>query len=148
LPAVDVGNRELELERERLPRRAVRDLVEAVVQRLEGREGHTDRHERADHRHCDRRVELGSDRHAASILAREVAVLPFYLLRQVPDILWVSLVVLVYLAWVEVRREPDLTPQWKLWWCLLVFLLNFPAYIVLRVWVGARRRRRASDARA
>jgi len=74
--------------------------------------------------------------------------LPFFLLDTVPDILWLSLVALVYLAWIEVRKEPDLIPQWKIWWCLLVFLLNFPAYIGLRIWVAVRRRRRASDARA
>jgi hypothetical protein len=74
--------------------------------------------------------------------------LPFFLLDQVPDILWLSLFALVYLAWIEVRGEHDLTPQWKLWWCLLVVLLNFPAYIVLRGWVGVRKRRRASDAQA
>jgi hypothetical protein len=74
--------------------------------------------------------------------------LPFFLLDTVPDILWLSLLGLVYLAWIEVRKEDDLTPQWKIWWCTLVFLLNFPAYIVLRIWAAARRRRRASDARA
>jgi hypothetical protein len=74
--------------------------------------------------------------------------LPFFLLHTVPDILWLSLVGLVYLAWIEVRREPDLMPQAKLWWCLLVFLGNLPAYVALRIWVAVRRRRRASDARA
>ena len=74
--------------------------------------------------------------------------LPFFLFDNVPDILWLSLVGLVYLAWIEVRREPDLLPQTKLWWCLLVFLLNLPGYVALRIWVALRRRRRASDARA
>ena len=74
--------------------------------------------------------------------------LPFFLIDTVPDILWLSLVGLVYLAWIEVRREPDLLPQAKLWWCLLVFLTNLPGYVALRVWVALRRRRRASDARA
>jgi hypothetical protein len=74
--------------------------------------------------------------------------LPFFLFENVPDILWLSLVGLVYLAWIEVRREPDLLPQVKLWWCLLVFLLNVPGYVALRIWALARRRRRASDARA
>jgi hypothetical protein len=72
----------------------------------------------------------------------------FLLLHTVPDILWLSLVGLVYLAWIEVRREPDLLPQAKLWWCLLVFLTNLPGYVALRVWVALRRRRRASDVRA
>jgi EamA domain-containing membrane protein RarD len=74
--------------------------------------------------------------------------LPFFLFDNVPDILWLSLLGLVYLAWIEVRGEPDLIPQAKLWWCLLVFLTNVPGYVALRIWVAARRRRRASDARA
>lgn len=73
--------------------------------------------------------------------------LPFLLIDRVPDILWLSLLGLVWLTWIEVRREEDLTPQWKLWWCLLVFLLNIPAYVVVRVWVTVRRRN-ASNARA
>jgi hypothetical protein len=55
---------------------------------------------------------------------------------------------LVYLAWIEVRHEPDLLPQAKLWWCLLVFLTNVPGYVALRIWVMIRRRRRAEGARA
>jgi hypothetical protein len=82
------------------------------------------------------------------MLAREVGMLPFLLLDTVPDILWLSLAGLVYLAWIEVRKEPDLLPQVKLWWCLLVFLVNIPGYVALRIWVAVRRRRRASDARA
>jgi hypothetical protein len=72
----------------------------------------------------------------------------FLLLHAAPDILWLSLVGLVYLAWVEVRREPELLPQVKLWWCVLVFLTNIPGYVALRIWVAVRRRRRASVGRA
>jgi len=75
-------------------------------------------------------------------------VLPFFLFDTVPDILWLSLAGLVYLAWIEVRREPDLPAQVKLWWCLLVFLTNVPGYVALRIWVAVRRRRRAEGARA
>ena len=74
--------------------------------------------------------------------------LPFFLFDTVPDILWLCLVGLVYLSWIEVRREPDLLAQAKLWWCLLVLLTNIPGYVALRIWVAVRRRRRASDARA
>jgi EamA domain-containing membrane protein RarD len=72
----------------------------------------------------------------------------FLLFGTVPDILWLSLVGLVYLAWIEVRREPELLPQAKLWWCLLVFLTNVPGYVALRIWIANRRRRRASNAQA
>ena len=74
--------------------------------------------------------------------------LPFFLFDSVPDILWLCLVGLVYLSWIEVRHEPDLLPQAKLWWCLLVFLTNVPGYVALRIWVVIRRRRRAEGARA
>ena len=37
--------------------------------------------------------------------------LPFFLFDSVPDILWLCLLGLVYLSWIEVRREPDLIPQ-------------------------------------
>lgn len=74
--------------------------------------------------------------------------LPFFLLNSVPDVLWLALAGLVYLSWIELRREPELTAQWKLWWCLLAFLANIPGYLALRVWLAVRRRRRASDARA
>jgi hypothetical protein len=82
------------------------------------------------------------------MLAHEVGMLLFLLFDAVPDILWLSLAGLVYLAWIEVRREPELVPQVKLWWCLLVLLTNVPGYVALRIWVAVRRRRRASDARA
>ena len=72
----------------------------------------------------------------------------FLLFPSVPDILWLSLVGLVYLSWIEVRAEPELVLQTKLWWCLLVFLTNVPGYVALRIWLASRRRRRASDARA
>ena len=74
--------------------------------------------------------------------------LPFFLFDTVPDILWLSLAGLVYLAWIEVRHEPDVLPQVKLWWCLLVFFLNVPGYVALRILVALRRRRRAEGARA
>ena len=72
----------------------------------------------------------------------------FLLFPSVPDILWLSLVGLVYLSWIEVRAEPELVLQTKVWWCLLVFLTNVPGYVALRIWLASRRRRRASDARA
>ena len=60
---------------------------------------------------------------------RRSACCPSFSSTRVPDILWLCLLGLVYLAWIEVRREPDLLPQAKLWWCLLVFLTNVPGYV-------------------
>jgi hypothetical protein len=75
-------------------------------------------------------------------------VLLFLLFDNAPDILWLCLLGLVYLTWIEVRHEPELLPQAKLWWCLLVFLVNVPGYVAVRIWVTVRRRRRAAAARA
>lgn len=55
----------------------------------------------------------------------------------------VLLVALVYLTWIELRNEPvDLNV--KLWWLSLVLLVNLPGYLVMRVWLAARRRRTAA----
>ena len=67
----------------------------------------------------------------------------FVILGHVPLILALAQVAMVYLAWIEVRTEPDLTFEAKLWWCLLVLLFNVLGYAGLRVWMAARRRRRA-----
>lgn len=44
----------------------------------------------------------------------------FVILGQVPLVLAVAQVAMVYLAWVELRKEPGLTFEAKLRWCLLV----------------------------
>jgi hypothetical protein len=74
------------------------------------------------------------------------AVLVFLLLGRVPTILLLCLVGLLYLTWVELRGEPDVLPQVKVWWGLLVFITNFPGYFALRAWVWRRRRRRDATA--
>ena len=50
-------------------------------------------------------------------------VLLFVILGHTPLILLVCLVGLMYLTWVELRRE-ELEPMVQLWWYLLVFLFN------------------------
>jgi hypothetical protein len=72
-------------------------------------------------------------------------VLPFVLLGRVPLILLACLVGMLYLTWFELRDEPDVTPKVKLWWALLVLLLNVLGYAALRAWLVFRRRR--GDAR-
>jgi hypothetical protein len=67
----------------------------------------------------------------------------FVLLGHVPLVLAFAQLAMVYLAWIELRHEPDLTFEAKLWWCLLVFLFNVLGFAALRLWVVARRRRRA-----
>lgn len=68
----------------------------------------------------------------------------FVLLGRVPAILLLTLAGMVYLSWVEVRREP-VAANVKLWWCLLVALTHLPGYVALRVWVTSRRRRRRTE---
>ena len=66
----------------------------------------------------------------------------FVILGHVPTILALAQVAMVYLAWMEVRQEPGLSFEVKLWWCLLVFLFNVLGYLGLRVWLLPRRRDR------
>ena len=67
----------------------------------------------------------------------------FLLTGNAPFFLIVLLVALVYLTWIELRHEPvDLNV--KLWWLSLVLLVNVPGYLVMRVWLAARRRRRTA----
>jgi hypothetical protein len=69
----------------------------------------------------------------------------FYVFGQAPLFLIVLLAIMVYLAFIEVYRE-DMTWQWKLWWVLFVFLLNFVGLIILRIYMIVRKRRQtASD---
>ena len=69
----------------------------------------------------------------------------FVIFQQVPLILLLILVVCLYLVWVDVKDEPDLEFQIKIWWFLLVLLLHVLGYLIFRLWIGARRRgRRAS----
>ena len=69
----------------------------------------------------------------------------FVISQQVRLILLLILVVCLYLVWVDVKDEPDLEFQIKIWWFLLVLLLHVPGYLIFRLWIAARRRgRRAS----
>jgi hypothetical protein len=70
-------------------------------------------------------------------------VLPFVLIGRVPLILLACLLGLLYLTWVDLRDEPDVKPQVKVWWGLLVLLFNVLGYAALRVWLAVRRRRAA-----
>jgi hypothetical protein len=49
---------------------------------------------------------------------------------------------------VDVKDEPDLEFQIKVWWFLLVLLLHVPGYLIFRLWIAARRRGRRADEQA
>ena len=64
----------------------------------------------------------------------------FLLTGNAPFFFLILLAALMYLTWIELRDEPvDLNV--KLWWLSLVLLVNVPGYIVMRIWLFARRRR-------
>jgi hypothetical protein len=70
----------------------------------------------------------------------------FVLTGRAPAFLILLLALLVYLSWLDLRAEP-VDGKVKVWWYLLVVLLNVPAYLALRIWLAVirRRRREAED---
>ncbi len=62
----------------------------------------------------------------------------FLLVGEAPAVLALTLLVLVYLAYIEVRKLP-VSRRAKLWWVLLVLLVHFPAYLALRFWAERKR---------
>jgi len=68
-------------------------------------------------------------------------VLPFLLTGRVPLILLACLVGMLYLTWLDLREEPGVSGMVKLWWALLVLLLNVVGYGLLRIWLALKRRR-------
>jgi hypothetical protein len=76
------------------------------------------------------------------------AVLLFVIFQDVPLILLLTLAGCLYLVWVDVKDEPDLEFQIKIWWFLLVLLLHVPGYLIFRVWLAVRRRGRRADGQA
>ena len=72
----------------------------------------------------------------------------FVIFQSVPAILLLTLVGCLYLVWVDVKDEPDLEFQIKIWWFLLVLLLHVLGYLIFRVWLAVRRRGRRADGQA
>ena len=70
----------------------------------------------------------------------------FVIFQSIPWILLLTLVVCLYLVWIDVKDEPDLDFQVKAWWFLLVLLFHVPGYLVFRVWIAVRRHRREQEA--
>ena len=69
----------------------------------------------------------------------------FVITQSIPWIVLLALVVCLYLVWVDVKDEPDLEFNQKAWWFLLVLLFHVPGYLVFRVWISMRRRRREQE---
>jgi hypothetical protein len=68
-------------------------------------------------------------------------VIVFVLLGQVPIILLVAQLGMLYLAVLDLREE-DVDFQVKVWWFLLVLLFNVLGFLAEKLWVLDRRRRR------
>ena len=67
----------------------------------------------------------------------------FVILGHVPWVLLLAQVGMVYLAWVELKDEPDTSFEVKVWWILLVVIFNVLGFAALWLWLMARRRRRS-----
>jgi hypothetical protein len=68
----------------------------------------------------------------------------FVFTGQVPPILLVALLILVYLTGLELWHEDQLPFLWKAFWVLFVLLGHVFGYAVFRVWLALHRRDRAS----
>jgi hypothetical protein len=73
-------------------------------------------------------------------------VIVFVILGQVPVILLVAQIGMLYLTWLDLRGEPDLDFQVKVWWFLLVLLFNVIGFLGEKLWITARRQRRRREA--
>ena len=71
----------------------------------------------------------------------------FVILGQVPVVLLLAQLGMLYLTWVDLREERDLDFQVKVWWFLLVLLFNVIGFLGEKLWITTRRqrRRRAAD---
>jgi uncharacterized BrkB/YihY/UPF0761 family membrane protein len=65
----------------------------------------------------------------------------FLITGQAPPVLIVTLVVMCYLAGYELWKEKELPLLWKVWWVLLVFILNVLGFGIFWIWLATRRRR-------
>lgn len=63
----------------------------------------------------------------------------FVITQQLPPILVVALLILVYLTWLEIRHEDDLSIWWKAFWILFVFLGHVFGYGIFRAWLALHR---------
>jgi hypothetical protein len=68
-------------------------------------------------------------------------VIVFVILGQVPIVLLLAQLGMLYLAAVDLHRERDLDTLVKLWWLLLVLLFNVLGFAAEKLWLLSRRRR-------
>jgi predicted CDP-diglyceride synthetase/phosphatidate cytidylyltransferase len=73
-------------------------------------------------------------------------VIVFVILGQVPVVLLVAQIGMLYLTWIDLREERDLDFQVKAWWFLLVLLFNVVGFLGEKLWITARRQRRRREA--
>jgi len=72
-------------------------------------------------------------------------VLFFVVFQSVPAILLLTLAGALYLTWYDIKDEPGVEFQIKVWWFLLVLLFHVPGYLVFRGWLAVRRHRREQE---
>jgi hypothetical protein len=70
----------------------------------------------------------------------------FVFTSQVPPILAVALLILVYLTGLELWHDEELPFLWKAFWVLFVFLGHVFGYAIFRAWLALHRRGRGADA--
>jgi hypothetical protein len=70
----------------------------------------------------------------------------FVFTGQVPPILAVALLILVYLTGLELWHDDELPFLWKAFWVLFVFLGHVFGYAIFRAWLALHRRGRGADA--
>jgi hypothetical protein len=63
----------------------------------------------------------------------------FAITQQAPLILVLALLIFVYLAVLELRKEEDLPFLLKAWWALFVFLGHIAGFAVFWIWLFRRR---------
>ncbi len=74
------------------------------------------------------------------------AMVLFLLTGAAPPILVVTLLIMCYLTWYELRKETELPFLWKAWWILLVLLMNVLGFAAFWAWLLIRRNRRPRPA--
>ena len=65
----------------------------------------------------------------------------FVLTGQIPPILLLTLIVMCYLTGWELYKESELPLLWKVWWVLLVFILNVLGFAIFWIWLATWRHR-------